>query len=631
MTKKNLTLLLCSVWIFPLFGQINYHTYDLNVDFSSPSKPFSNYWNGSGFTPADLLFRKDMQLNLDYQAVIPNQGMVYMRPHWLLNMVTVHGHETDSPVYNFDVLFEALDEFVNRDMKLIFEIMGFPTVAGAGGEVSYDEFAQGMRSDIPQWIPDFEVTEDYWQWYEFVKILITSLEERYGVEELKSWYFECTNEPDMPQWFWDQGIPALLNYWDATSEAIKAINPDYQFGGPGNATVLSDEFKAVMAHCDTGTNAITGEKGAVLDFISVHSKNLPYAMIDMEIEAIAYIRDNHPRFADIPFWNNEADPTWGWRRDFWWRPKSWYAAFIIQSVDAHNRLIIDSLDVPFEMLVNDKGFLGDWYHRTDHARFNGRRNSEEFWLVKKPVLNAMTLLALSAGERFDVHGFPSTRESTSVIASKTPGGQHVLLVANMPEFGPVRSGAETDNPITPKQKMLLNDHASIINVVLHGLDLENTVFSHVRIDDIHGNPYGVWKSLGSPENPTKEEYDIMAANMEPVIIEHGVHLQGGALSLSMSPSSVSMIVLSDRENSRSEMFFPPLKNVHTYTGLHGEVKEFVSWQQVPEKIVAYNLYVSYDGGEFERLNPTPLLDLGYLHVMPEGKTHAEYRVEAFVL
>ncbi len=613
--------------------QINYKTYELSVDFSSPSQPYPNYWNNSGFTPGDLLFRKDMQLNLQYQAAIPRQGMVYMRPHWLLNMTTVQGHDTGDPVYNFENLFKALDEFVKNDMKLIFEIMGFPTIAGTGEQVTYDEFAQGQSGNVPQWIPDFEKKTDYLQWYEFVKTLITALEDRYGVEELKSWYFECTNEPDIHSWFWKQGIPALLNYWDATSEAIKSVNPDYKFGGPGNATVLSDEFKAVLAHCDTGTNAITGEKGAVLDYISAHSKNLPYAMVDMEIRSIEYIRENHPRFRDIPFWNNEADPTWGWARPFWWRPRSWYAAFIIQSVDAHNRIIIDSLGVNFKLLSNDKAFLGNWYHRTDHARFHKEENKDEFWMIKKPALNVMTLLSLSAGERFDVNGFPTTRENTSVIASKTPGGEYVLLIANMPEFGPVRTGADSDKVITPDQIMHLHDQGSLVDITLEELGIDNPVFTHVKLDDIHGNPYAVWNSLDKPENPGREEYHVMAANMEPVILEHQKMMTGKTLSFSMAPASVSMIIISEKEDNpgSSEVILPVAEDIKTYTGFNGERKEFIRWQPVNDKIVAYNIHVSYDGGEFTKLNPTPLLDAGFLHVFPEGKKNAEYRVSAFDL
>ncbi|TVR16204.1 MAG: hypothetical protein EA401_01715 [Planctomycetota bacterium] len=361
-TKKILLHTLIPILILCLlptlaWAQAVYPQRSYQIDLSAEGERLPIYWNGTGFTPGNLLLRSDMQLTLDYQAAIPNQGMHYVRPHWLLNMVTVRNPGSDQARYDYQQLFSALDQLVNRGMKPIFEIMGFPRVIGSAA-VTYDADAQGQRGRRQQWIPDFQERSDYLLWHDFIIDLTRNLEDRYGSEELKSWYFESTNEPDIHEWFWDQGIPALLNYWDATSSAIKAVNEDYRFGGPGTATVLSPEFKAVIAHCDTGSNAITGETGSVLDFISVHAKNRPYAMIDMEQRSIDWIREHHPRFRSLPFWNNEADPTWGWRRPFWWRPTAWYASFIIQSVDAHNRLLIDTSDINYGLLLNDKGFLG---------------------------------------------------------------------------------------------------------------------------------------------------------------------------------------------------------------------------------------------------------------------------------
>jgi len=76
------------------YSQVQYEIRNYSIDFSGEGVEFVNYWNGTGFTPGDLLFRKDMQLTLDYQAAIPNQGMRYVRPHWLLNL----GHGPQSRI-----------------------------------------------------------------------------------------------------------------------------------------------------------------------------------------------------------------------------------------------------------------------------------------------------------------------------------------------------------------------------------------------------------------------------------------------------------------------------------------------------------------------------------------------------
>lgn len=629
---KTCLSLLCLSMSWSLWAQIRYEPVKLRVDLSGPGTEFHNYWNGTGFTPGRRLLRRDMHLTLDYQSAVPHRGVRYVRPHWLLDLVRVRDPGTPQAVYSYDRLFEALDALDSRDLALIFEIMGFPQVEGADGEVAYDENAQGRKGRVRQWVPDFEREEDYRLWHAFVVDLVTALEKRYGTETLKGWYFESFNEPDVPEYFWKQGIPALLNYWDASSEAVKAVNAEFRFGGPGTAHVLSREFKAVLAHCASGTNAMTGERGAVLDFISVHAKNLPYDMIGMEDRAIDYIRERHPEFRDLPFWNNEADPTWGWRRPFWWRPRTWYAGFVVQSVNVHNRRMLDERDLRYEKLVNDYGFLGNWYHRTALARFSAPGDADGFWLIKKPVHSAMTLLAHTPGRRYRVEGYASERPATTALVSRNRPHQVVVLLANTPEFGPVRSGAESDRVITPEQKNRHDVSGAVVDLRLDGLGMERPAVSQVRMDAIHGNPYGAWREIGAPEAPTREEYAFLADRMEPVILERRRALEADRIRVRMPPSSIALFVITDEAEAPEEAEpEPEILSVTPYRGLHGERTEFVRWSAPREDVVAYHLYATHDDGSERRVTGAPVLDLGFLHVWPEGVEKVRYRVETVEL
>jgi len=612
-----------------IFSQPDYSFYKYKVDFSRQGAPYVNYWHATGFTPGELLFRHDMQLTLDYLSAIPNNGMVYVRPHWMLNLVGSRGAGTAEATYNFDRLGAAFDQLVSRGLKPIFEVMGFPAITWETGPGEYDAAAQSQRNQPDQWIPDFENMKHVRIWYDFVKEMTLYLENRYGVAELKTWYFECTNEPDIHNHFWSFGIPALLNYWDATSEAIKAVNPDYQFGGPGTARGVSAELKAVLAHCDTGINAITGKQGAVLDFISVHRKFHPYEMIDKEMECIMYIREHHPRFANLPFWNDEADPMAGWSRHYWWRPHPWYGAFVIQSVDAHNRLLIDSARVNYQMLLNDNGFMGNWYQRTQLARFENTPDSEDqirFWLFKKPALTVMTMLALSEGIRYDVVGYASTREDVIVIPSKTPHNEVVLLVVNKPEFGPVHNNWVSNPTITPEQKALHDSQGANLSLDLRGLSIKDPVLRHIRLDALHGYAHGAWRALGSPDSLSADMYRVIAANMDPVLIDERKTKDLTDINLQLPPSSISMIIISDAHNSTPHPT-PEIMRVTDYAGFNGEKKKFIRWKQMPGPIVRYHVYASYNGGEYQRVSPYPLFDLGYLDVLPDGVSQAEYRIE----
>ncbi len=627
---KMFSTLILALLCLSVQSQLSYSVYEYEIDFTESGKPYRNYWNATGFTPGELLFRDDMQLTLDYLGAVPNKGILYVRPHWMLNLVGSRDAGTQQATYNFERLGDALEILVSRGLKPIFEVMGFPYKVWEPGAGRYDAAAQSQQNQAGQWIPEFESQEDLLLWHDFIKQMIVYLEDRFGSDELKTWFFECTNEPDIHQHFWDLGIPALLNYWDATSEAIKAVNSNYIFGGPGTARGVSEEFKAVLAHCDTGTNAITGQQGSVLDYISVHRKFLPYEMIDRELECINYIRDHHPRFSELPFWNDEADPMAGWSRSYWWRPHPWYGAFVVQSVDAHNRLLIDSAGVNYQMLLNDNGFMGDWYQRTQLARFINRDRNDgqlNFWLFKKPVLTVMSMLSHSEGTRYHVQGYNSAREHVIVIPSKTENGEVVLLALNKPEFGPVHN-EWTDNPyITAEQKALHDHNGAVVNLTLRGLGFEQPRLRHFRLDALHGYAHGAWRSTGSPDKIATDVYRLVAANMEPVLMKSHKMEPAGRLQLTLPPSSVSMIVISEgNRDADSNMKGPDILYVNEYNGYNGEIKNFIRWEQVQGAVVLYNVYASYDGGEFRRVNPQPLLDCGYLDVWPEGTETATYRV-----
>ena len=622
--KKRSDFIALNLCILSLFwSQADAGDLEARVDFSARGRPMENYWRGSGFTPGSQLLRKDMQLTLDYLSAVPNRGILYLRPHWLLNLVRVEDPYGENPAYDFDALHRALDEMVTRGLKPVFEIMGYPRIVG-------NEERGVRRQGALRWVPDFLQEEDTRQWHRFVIALVEGLEQRYGREEVLSWYFECTNEPDGSDHFWDQGIPALLNYWDATGEAIKTVDPAYVFGGPGNAHILSDTFKAVLNHAEHGTNAITGEQGSVLDFISVHHKALPREMIRMERRSLRFIQKNHPALAARPFWNNEADPTWGWADAMWWRPTPWYAAFLVRSVDAHNQLFLDREAVTYGLLINDHNFLGDWYQRTLLARVSHPQDRDRFWLVPKPVLHGMTLLSYLEGERFPVNGISPDEDDVSVLAVRRATGEIVVLIAHGPEFGDPRAQAEKGAEAGEAQRQMHDSTRRTLSLLLTETGLQHPVVSHIRMDAVNGNAYAAWQAHGSPEALNTAQYRDLITRGEPVILERRKALTGNRFSVDLPGSALSMLILSEPGNDPPPPA-PEIKSVTPYTSFEGGRKDFVRWAQAGTCIQSFHVQVSHDGGAFETVTNAPVLALGFTYVWPGGVDEVRYRVVALPL
>ena len=65
--------------------------------------------------------------------------------------------------------------------------------------------------------------------------LTQHLVDRYGLDEVSSWYFEVWNEPNLDFW---TGTPRQQTYfelYDHTARDIKAVSPRLRVGGPATA------------------------------------------------------------------------------------------------------------------------------------------------------------------------------------------------------------------------------------------------------------------------------------------------------------------------------------------------------------------------------------------------------------
>ena len=98
--------------------------------------------------------------------------------------------------------------------------------------------------------------------------------ERYGAQEVATWYFEVWNEADGES-YW-KGTPEEFDkLHDYAVDAVRRALPTARVGGSdaaGGANAFTDQF---YAHIARGTNYATGAKGTPTDFVSFHAKGQP--------------------------------------------------------------------------------------------------------------------------------------------------------------------------------------------------------------------------------------------------------------------------------------------------------------------------------------------------------------------
>ena len=587
----------------------------IRVDLNGPARPWKRFWRSTGFSPAELLLEPEMQQELAHLGAVPNRGIEYLRVHYMLDLVKADR----LGAYDWSLLDQALDAIVSHRLKPFFELMGNP------GK---------LFTDLNQ---DAQVRH----WRDLVEALARRCVERYGAEEVRSWYFETWNEPDI--WWKLGGETGFNNYYDACSEGLKAVDPALRLGGPGVARRVPAIFRSFLAHCDTGTNWFTGETGVRLDFISVHEKGAVKHPEDLtpntvgicrhEMEAVSYIREHHPRFASLPFINDECDPQIGWEHYHTWHAMPYFAGLIAKVIDQHQRLLVEAEGVDYDILSNDNGFLGRWGQRTHLAFFGARQfdaaqrdwvtdlaaladrraNPEPFDYVKKPGLTVMELLALLGDRRVDAPGaLDPDRTGLGAMATPTEGGAAILLYNSVDRLW--RSGT------------------SPVKLEVAGLSPGRYALGLFEIAQDKGDPFSVWETqaaatpthadqLAALSTPNAAQLAAMRQAQEPALTVREVEIGADgrlALDLELLLPSVALVVLA-REDAAREAAAPSNIRVRRDRGLNGP-NQLLFWDPpAGEGVRLFDvLWSATETGLFEAVNPVRLLSTVYLHAADRG-------------
>ncbi|MCI0491151.1 MAG: glycoside hydrolase [Blastocatellia bacterium] len=206
---------------------------------------FFRYMVGAGRAAEGL--RADWQRDL---AIVHSEcGFRYIRFHGLLQdeMGVYSEDKRGNPVYNFQYIDALFDAILNIGMKPFVEFGFMPRTLASGDKTIF------------WWNGNITPPKDYDKWSQMIRALVRHWTERYGHSEVKEWYFEVWNEPNLDI-FWSGGQAGYFKLYEATARAVKSVSPDYRVGGPATAG----------RGWITETIEFATQNQAPLDFISTH-------------------------------------------------------------------------------------------------------------------------------------------------------------------------------------------------------------------------------------------------------------------------------------------------------------------------------------------------------------------------
>jgi xylan 1,4-beta-xylosidase len=174
----------------------------------------------------------------------------YIRFHGLLHddmRIYTEDKKTGEPIYNFQYVDKLYDYLLSIGIKPFVEFGFMPS-----------ELASGTKT-IFWWKANVSKPKSYERWDTMITNLVKHWKERYGEEEVKTWYFEVWNEPDL-KGFFDGTQDDYFELYAHTVKAVKSVSANYRVGGPATSAVKwIPEF---LSHCEKNKLPV--------DFVTTH-------------------------------------------------------------------------------------------------------------------------------------------------------------------------------------------------------------------------------------------------------------------------------------------------------------------------------------------------------------------------
>ena len=498
---------------------------EITIDAHAPTTPFPHFWEkifGSG--RAVLALRDDYRKDLDAVHQVTNFEAV--RFHGILNDevglydpdrqvknpgLAAEAAQFNESIYNFSYIDQIYDGLLVHHVRPFVELSFMPK------RLSSDQAAVH-----PFWYhPNVAPPRDYLAWDAMITALARHLIERYGIDEVATWYFEVWNEPNLDFWGGRPNQATYFELYDHTARALKAVSPRLIVGGPSTAQAAwIPEF---LAH--------TKKEKVPVDFASTHvyandtakdilhtDENIPRdRMVCRSVQKV-HEEIAHSPYPTMPLLFSEYNASYANEPDVtdtvYMGP--WLATTISQCDGLTEAMSYWSFSDVFE----EQGVV-----RTPFYGGFGLVAEDN---IPKPAYNAFAMLHRLGTQRIAIASKPE-----DALATRNADGSLAVAVWNYaPPYGTGMSytppPAKVGTPKTIRLKITGVRPAAM--VMLWQLDSE------------HGNVVKAFDAMGRPAYPTRRQIEeLRAAGQLPV--PRRVRLVGGGLTLLLPPQGLAVLTI----------------------------------------------------------------------------------------
>lgn len=491
----------------------------VNVDAGKSSGPLKPIWRFFGADEPNYATMKDGRKLLGELGEL-DKGNVFFRTHNLLTTgdgkaaikwgsTNAYTEDADgNPVYDWTILDEIFDAYLENGVRPYAQIGFMPKALSIKPEPYEHHWKPGdpYEEIFTGWAYP---PKDYDKWEELVYQWVKHCVDKYGREEVETWYWETWNESNAG--YWQGTTEEFFKLHDYAIAGVRRALPTAKVGGPDTAGAggrFMDEF---LEHCLNGTNFATGERGTPLDFLSFHAKGAPefvdgHVRMGISNQLREYDRAfkrfaSFPELKSKPIVVGESDPDGCAacsaelypQNDY--RNGTLYASYTAASFARKH-------DLADRHGVNLEGALTWAFEFEDEPWFAGFRVLATNG-VDLPVMNVFRMMAMMTGDRI-------AAESDHEIPL-----DEIMRdgVRKQPDVGALasRDGDKISVMVWHYHDDEVPGESAEVKISLSGLADGPWNVRQFRVDETHSNAFTVWKKMGSPATPDAEQIRTMEA------------------------------------------------------------------------------------------------------------------------